>query len=149
MEFVGSLKYLLAIVALLALVGLLAYRRVAAWDFLPYLGAVVIGSSLVPLLLPWIPGRPFSLKGALAGLAWTLFLIAGGRLGWLPALSWKLSVIYLLFLPAISAFLAMSFTGSSTFTSLSGVLKEMKTAVPLMGASVVLGVIFFGLSFFI
>ncbi len=149
MEFVGSLKYLLAIAAVLALVGLLAYRRLSAWDFLPYLGAVVIGSSLVPLFLPWIPGRPFALKGALAGLAWTVFLIAGGRLGWLPAVGWKLAVVYLLFLPAISAFLAMGFTGSSTFTSLSGVVKEMKTAVPLMGASVVLGVIFYGLSFFI
>jgi len=149
MEFVGSLKYLLAIAAVLALVGLLAYRRLAAWDFLPYLGAVIIGSSLVPALLPWIPGRPFSLKGALAGLAWTLFLIAGGRLGWLPAVGWKLAVVYLLFLPVLSAFLAMGFTGSSTFTSLSGVVKEMKTAVPLMAASVALGAIFFGLSFFI
>jgi len=149
MEFVGGLKYLLAIAAVLALVRLLAYGRIAAWDFLPYLGAVVIGSSLVPVLLPWIPGRPFSLKGALAGLAWALFLIAAGRLGFLPAVGWKLSVIYLLFLPAISAFLAMGFTGSSTFTSLSGVVKEMKTAVPLMAASVVLGAIFFGLSFFI
>jgi len=149
MEFVGSLKYLLALSAALALIGLVVYGRLAAWDFLPYLGAVIIGSSLVPLLLPWIPGRPFSLKGALAGLAWMLFLIAGGRLGWLPAVGWKLTVVYLLFLPTISAFLAMGFTGSSTFTSLSGVIKEMKTAVPLLAASLGLGVIFFGISFFI
>jgi hypothetical protein len=149
MELVGSLKYLLAMAALLALVELLAYRRVAAWDFLPYLGAVIIGSSLVPLLLPWIPGRAFSLKGALSGLVWALFLIAGGRVGWLPAVGWKLGVVYLLFLPAISAFLAMGFTGSSTFTSLSGVIREMKTAVPLMGASVLLGVVFYAVSFFI
>ncbi len=61
----------------------------------------------------------------------------------------EISIAYLLFLPAISGFLAMGFTGSSTFTSLSGVVKEMKTAVPLMAASLGLGVVFFGLSFFI
>jgi len=149
LEFAGSLKYLLAIAAVLALIGLLAHGRLAVWDFLPYLGAVIIGSSLVPLLLPWIPGRPFSLKGALAGLVWALFLIAGGAAGFLPAFSWKVAVAYLLFIPTISAFLAMGFTGSSTFTSLSGVVKEMKTAVPLMAATFGLGVIFFGLSFFI
>jgi hypothetical protein len=46
---------------------------------------------------------------------------------------------YLLLLPALSAFLAMNFTGSSTFTSLSGVVAEMKTAVPLMILSGILG----------
>jgi acetyl-CoA decarbonylase/synthase complex subunit gamma len=33
--------------------------------------------------------------------------------------------------PAIAAYLAMNFTGASTYTSLSGVRKEMKWAVPL------------------
>jgi acetyl-CoA decarbonylase/synthase complex subunit gamma len=33
--------------------------------------------------------------------------------------------------PAVAAFLAMNFTGASTYTSLSGVKKEMKVAVPL------------------
>ena len=34
----------------------------------------------------------------------------------------------------------MGFTGSSPITSLSGVVKEMKTAVPLILLSLVLGV---------
>jgi len=33
--------------------------------------------------------------------------------------------------PALSAYLAMNFTGASTYTSLSGVRKEMRWAVPL------------------
>ncbi|MDO9210860.1 MAG: mercury methylation corrinoid protein HgcA, partial [Deltaproteobacteria bacterium] len=34
-------------------------------------------------------------------------------------------------IPAISAYLAMNFTGASTYTSLSGVKKEMRWAVPV------------------
>ena len=41
-------------------------------------------------------------------------------------------------LSGISSFLAMNFTGASTFTSLAGVKKEMKTAVPIQ---IVCGVI--------
>ncbi len=34
-------------------------------------------------------------------------------------------------MPGISAFLAMNFTGASTYTSLSGVRREMRWALPL------------------
>jgi acetyl-CoA decarbonylase/synthase complex subunit gamma len=33
--------------------------------------------------------------------------------------------------PTVASFVVMTFTGSSTFTSLSGVLREMRFAVPL------------------
>ena len=49
-----------------------------------------------------------------------------------PVLGWLKSAAYLLLLPALSAFLTMNFTGSSTYTSLSGVDREMKIAVPIM-----------------
>lgn len=89
------------------------------------LGGLVAGSVLTPLLLPWLPGRAFSVKGILPGLAVSLALSAGLRPGLLEALGWLLASL------AISAFLAMNFTGSSTYTSLSGVKKEMRLAVPL------------------
>jgi acetyl-CoA decarbonylase/synthase complex subunit gamma len=38
-------------------------------------------------------------------------------------------------IPAMSAYLAMNFTGSSTFTSLSGVRKELRFALPLRSAA--------------
>ena len=47
---------------------------------------------------------------------------------------WEISLeigAWSLLVPAISAYLAMNFTGASTFTSLSGVKKEMRRAVPL------------------
>ncbi|MBM3298285.1 MAG: acetyl-CoA synthase subunit gamma [Candidatus Aminicenantes bacterium] len=145
MELRVGFKYLLALLALAALGGILFFGRLHPFDFVPYLGAYLMGSGLTPLLLPWIPGRAFALKGALAGLLWAAILMAGGRAGFLPAFSWKQEVVHLLLLPALSAFLAMNFTGSSTFTSLSGVLKEMRTAVPLIGVTFLAGVIFYAI----
>jgi hypothetical protein len=44
-----------------------------------------------------------------------------------------------LLLPSVSAYLAMNFTGCSTYTSPSGVLKEMRIALPLIAGSAVIG----------
>jgi len=105
-----------------------------------FLGAVVAGTVLVPVLLPWIPVRPFALKGWVLGLIWAAAVLAlrgvplAGPAGLLTAAS------YILIYPALTAFLAMGFTGSSTFTSLSGVVKEMQYALPSMIASGALGI---------
>ena len=47
----------------------------------------------------------------------------------------------LLILPAISAFLALNFTGCTTYTSLSGVKKEMRIALPLLIVSALSGIV--------
>lgn len=95
-----------------------------------FIGVFLAGALLTPALLPWLPGRAFSAKGAWIGLAFILIteLIApvegglfGSRLG---AAGWFLLA------PAITSFVAMNFTGASTYTSLSGVLREMRVAVP-------------------
>jgi acetyl-CoA decarbonylase/synthase complex subunit gamma len=52
---------------------------------------------------------------------------------------------WLFIISAISTFLAMNFTGASTYTSLSGVKKEMRWAVPLqIGAGALGFVLWFG-----
>lgn len=106
-------------------------------DFIPYLGAILIGTVLVPMLLPYIPGRAFAWKGWLMGLLWA------GVYVWLTASSssWNLSLFYFLILPPITSYLAMDFTGCSTYTSLSGVVKEMKYAVPVQIISAVGGIV--------
>ena len=86
-----------------------------------YLTAQVLG----PALLPWLPGRAFSVKGAVLGLALVAGLGAGGAFG-----SLLQAVTWLALAPAITSFLVMNFTGASTYTSLSGVLREMRFAVP-------------------
>lgn len=85
------------------------------------------GAALSPLLLPVLPFRSFSLKGAVAGILTAGILYFANFLGGniLSVLSW------FLLLPAVSSYLTMNFTGASTYTSLSGVKKEMRIAVPL------------------
>jgi len=100
------------------------------WSFaLLGLASILAGSFLVPALLPWIPFRSFALKGALAGS-----LVTGGFLAlrW-GALSGNLFLVVLAaaFFPAASSYLALMFTGSTVYTGLSGVRKELRYALPL------------------
>jgi len=96
------------------------------------IGAVLTGIALTPILLPWIPGRSFSVKGALTGLVWSslVYLFANGS-HWNPATT----IACFLAFPAISAFYALNFTGCTNFTSRSGVKKEMRTTIPIMGCA--------------
>ncbi|HEX3045236.1 MAG TPA: mercury methylation corrinoid protein HgcA [Bacillota bacterium] len=118
-------------VGAITLGGLLQYT---AFGFVPYLGAILAGTVLVPLLLPLVPGRAFAWKGWLVGFLWTL-----GYIGLIAPQSWGGTVVFLLLLPTIASFLAMNFTGASTYTSLSGVVKEMKVAVPYQVVTAGLG----------
>ncbi len=49
------------------------------------------------------------------------------------------AVAAFLSLPAISSYYALSFTGCTPFTSRSGVKREMRIALPLMGVALLLG----------
>ncbi len=92
---------------------------------------VLAGGLLVPLALPWVPGRAFALKGAIVGV-----LAAFGLLGTFSAhIDAAGSVALVVGVSALASFAAMNFTGSSTFTSLSGVLWEMRRAVPVQAVA--------------
>jgi hypothetical protein len=110
--------------------------------------AVLAGVVLFPILLPWLPTRDFSSKGfILGGLATLPFAL--GLLWRNPDAAWWMQVggalTYLLPLPPVTAYLALNFTGSTTFTSRSGVKREISTYVPIMawmfGAGIVLTVV--------
>jgi hypothetical protein len=104
--------------------------------------ALVAGAVLTPLLLPLLPGRAFSVKGLSMGILAALILTIF-RMENLGAWPGRLEVLGWFFLaPALAAYLAMNFTGASTYTSLSGVKKEMKWAVPLEVAAGVVGLCF-------
>ncbi|MGD0589647.1 MAG: mercury methylation corrinoid protein HgcA [Bacteroidota bacterium] len=95
------------------------------------------GIVLTPLLLPYIPTQNFSFKGLIIGLIVSVLLFLNHSLdGNLIA---NLAEIF--FLSSFSSFLAMNFTGASTYTSLAGVKKEMKIAVPMQLASAVIAVV--------
>jgi acetyl-CoA decarbonylase/synthase complex subunit gamma len=104
------------------------------------LGTCLAAVTLTPALLPWLPGRAFSLKGAWIGLA--IVLAVGGYTWHRPALfeNRLTEAAWFLMIPALASFLAMNFTGSSTYTSLSGVRREMRVAVPIQLICAVAGV---------
>ncbi len=117
---------------------------------LAILTAILAGAVLTPVLLPWLPGRAFSLKGLSVGLAAALILTS---FRWGDGIRWagRLEIVaWLLLIPALSTYLAMNFTGASAYTSLSGVKKEMRWALPLqIGAAVVGFVLWIGSQFIV
>jgi len=102
---------------------------------------VFSGAVVMPILLPWIPGRSFSLKGAIIGLFFAALLPK-----WLSGI--ELSAL-LLVVTAASSYLAMNFTGSTPFTSPSGVEKEMRLAIPLQAIAMLAAVVLWILSPFV
>ena len=147
MEIVIAMELMLKVFGAMAVLSALGILPVERADYLGLLGSVFIGTFASPLLLPWLPGRAFSFKGMITGLIWAIsvvfFLFSKGSANWLQLVS------YLLILPSLSAFFTMNFTGSSTYTSLSGVEKEMKTALPLIVTALSAGIMVRIVSYFI
>jgi hypothetical protein len=115
---------------------------------LPYMLAVITvilcGTAFFPILLPALPSKDFSTKGAFLGLLaalpfaltvllrhadWTWYRQAGQALG------------YLLSMSASTAFISLNFTGATTFTSRTGVRKEIFTYMRPMAVSFGIGLI--------
>lgn len=148
LELVTAGKTALPILGVLFLLVLTNLVRFSAADLLAFVAAWLAGTVFTPLLLPFVPGRAFSGKGWIVGvLAVCGVMLATGGVSFASGVpvvdateldAWRIAA-WLLLGPAISAFLAMNFTGSSTYTSFPGVLREMKVAVPLILGSALLG----------
>lgn len=110
-----------------------------------YVGAVLSGVVLGPLLLPWLPSRSFAVKGAVVGLLWTSFFYHMAGENW-PLL---ITTAAFLILPAVSAYHTLNFTGCTTYTSRSGVKEEMRIGLPAMGIAIMTGLMMVVLSRFI
>jgi hypothetical protein len=105
--------------------------------------AILAGVVLFPLLLPWVPTRSFSSQGltlgAVVALPFALAMLRGNSgATWWHRIAGTLT--YLLSMPPVTAFLALNFTGSTTFTSKSGVKREMFTYIPIMACMFGLGI---------
>ena len=139
MQLLPALKVSLVVLGILFLINLFAVRPFGLEDVLEYAAAVLVGSVLTPVLLPFIPGRALAFKGWLLGALCTAGIALA--FGWFSPPFLLLGIGYMLTLPAVSAFLAMNFTGATTYTSFSGVIKEMKASVPLIIFALVTGLI--------
>jgi hypothetical protein len=90
------------------------------------LTALAAGTIVTPALLPWLPPRMFAAKGALVG-AVAAALVLPGFTGSLHPLRLAAAAMFIV---VGASFAAMNYTGTSTFTSLSGVQKEMRAWLP-------------------
>jgi CO dehydrogenase/acetyl-CoA synthase delta subunit len=144
-DFMYGKFYLLGTMALLFLISGISGNRLSFNNFLVKGGpailkvflAYIAGIVITPLILPYLPARKFSLKGFYAGTTVFLILLLSKYTGEniFEIISWFLIIT------AISSFLAMNFTGSSTYTSLSGVKKEMKISVPFQIGFALIGIV--------
>ncbi|MHB8091458.1 MAG: mercury methylation corrinoid protein HgcA [Syntrophales bacterium] len=138
-ELVETIKTALIIAPLLFLLGGIG-GPAGFWEkalhegvfaVLAFLSAIGAGAVIHPLLLPYLPGRAFAAKGLALGTVVAVVMLF--LHGYDPALwAGRLGILaWLLIIPAVTAFLAMNFTGASTFTSPSGVNREMRWALPM------------------
>jgi hypothetical protein len=116
---------------------------------LALLAMVVANLIIFPILLPWIPTPNFSTKGFLLGsiIAVPFFLLAlfqNPLAEWWKRIGWSLP--YLLILPSFVAFIGLTTTGVTTYTSTSGVKREIFAYFPPMFwmfcTGILLGVVF-------
>ncbi|WMW25005.1 mercury methylation corrinoid protein HgcA [Methanolobus sediminis] len=96
--------------------------------------AAFAGTVLFPVLMPYLPAHDLSIKGIILG--WLVALPFGISLAANNTMFlWKemLSLIAMfLIVPAVTGYLALNFTGCTTYTSRTGVKKEIFRYVPYM-----------------
>ncbi len=123
---------------------IILYFAIGLAASLAALTAVIGGTALFPILLPYLPVKDFSAKGLMLGiiLALPFAYVTFTRTGptWINALA---ALGYLLAMPPVTAYLALNFTGSSTFTSRTGVRKEIYKYIPPMAVMFVVGILIF------
>ena len=101
--------------------------------------AYITGTILTSLFLPILTAKAFASKGACMIIPVFILMFQFFPDFQTMALVEKISWFFIM--APISSFFAMNFTGASTYTSLSGVKKEMKYAVPLQIISFAIGFI--------
>ncbi|HEY5540281.1 MAG TPA: mercury methylation corrinoid protein HgcA [Coriobacteriia bacterium] len=152
MEVVPSLRYALyaipalAVLAVLgASIGVHAFAPLAALmalfpAFVMFALAVLGGAVLVPALLPWLPGRAFTVKGAVAGavLALLALIALPGMVGMLSPWGWATVVLAV---GSAASYIGVNFTGSTPYTSPSGVEAELRRAIPLEVAGLAIALV--------
>ena len=152
MEVVPSLRYGLWAVPLLVVLAVLG-ASIGRRSFVPLAAlmaifpsvamfalAVFAGGVLVPALLPWTPGRAFTVKGAVLGAAASLAALVAlpGMLGGQSAWGWAAVVLAV---SAAASYLGVNFTGSTPYTSPSGVEDELRRAIPWEAAALAVALV--------
>ncbi len=102
--------------------------------------AVIEGAFLTPTLLPFIPFRSFAIKGWIVGVL-SVFLVVN-YFELITVNNVYLQVMTYTFFPLMTSYIALQFTGSTTYTGMSGVKKELKVAIPIYIVATVVAFLF-------
>ncbi len=149
MEMIPALKkfpvYALIVLLIFGLQPSGIFFREAAvngWPFL-LLGllSVFSGAFLTPVLLPLVPFRAFAVKGWITGFISILFIQ-----GILKITDNSLLIFTYLFFPLLSSYIALQFTGSTAFTGMSGVKKELRYALPVYKVAAAISLVLLAIS---
>lgn len=144
-ELVHVILPMLAVAALFYLIGGIVHALAAVTT-------VLAGTVLFPALLPWIPTSNFSTKGfilgALAAIPFTVSAFTRNP-DWPVWRQTAQSLAFLLAMPPVTAYLALNFTGATTFTSRTGVKREMFAYIPAMAWTFGVGILIVLLLMFI
>jgi len=131
------------------LVFVLLYFMGGWWPAIAAVTATLSGTLLFPILLPWLPTRYFSVKGYILGFVMAIPFVIHAILDPAAAVLWRKGILVLanlLILPSLTAYLSLMFTGSTTFTSRTGVKREIATYFPWMvwtgGIGIILAIVF-------
>lgn len=108
------------------------------FNLIPFLISILLGTVGIAALLPYIPFKSFALKGLLLGLVSVAMVVKYNSFFNFPD-SVLIIIANSLFLISITSYLGLNFTGSTTYTSLSGVQKETLLAIPIIIAALVIG----------
>lgn len=89
---------------------------------------------MFPALIPFLPFSSFALKGAILGIVWNagLSFVLHLRPSWASCL--------ILTMTPVVTFLSLNFTGSSTYTNLSGARREVQIGLPVLLGTGIFGV---------
>jgi hypothetical protein len=139
-------KYPLFALVVLILFGLqpggLIFRD--AWNgAFPFLAAglasIFSGAFITPVLLPFVPFRAFSVKGWFVGMAAAVLQF---QYGLIDRESGFLILALFIFFPLASSYIALQFTGATTFTGMTGVRRELRIGLPIYLMGTVLSTLF-------
>jgi hypothetical protein len=101
------------------------------WLLAATMGSILAGSLAFPALLPLLPTKAFSIKGAFLGGAWGTICAIGaaspGRLG--GSMGVGLGAALVLVSAPVASFIGLNFTGSSTYTSQGGANLEVERSI--------------------
>lgn len=134
-EMIHALRLLIPSILVALLLGFIKPQAPITYPLIVILGSLLIGTFLFAALLPYLPSRAFSSRGAILGVLWSALV------AWLThtplSSAWPTALIA----TSICAYLAMNFTGCSTFTSQKGTEIEVRLSLPWILSGIFGGVL--------